>query len=133
MIRNEVKTARAARFSFGSPALNGRQSARRAWLVIDVFESGGFFPPWGVNTLLRSAPQMHNVLAPAGAMKERVTEGTENESAENVTEWPRPSGFLLRSPRQGRIRLCEQRSLGEGRHTLREQGQNLRLLSLMAA
>lgn len=65
--------------------------------MIDVFESGGFFPPWGVSSpSYRSAPQMHNVRAPAGAMKERVTEGTENESTENVTEWlsGRVSGAL---------------------------------------
>lgn len=64
---------------------------------------------------------MHNVHAPAGAMKGRVTEGTENESAENVTEWPRRES-LVRSLRQGRIIGFESsEDLGEGRQTIQEQ------------
>lgn len=55
-LETKLKTGHVAWFSVGSPALNGRQSARRAWLVIDVFESGGFFPPWGVSTPLTEAP-----------------------------------------------------------------------------
>lgn len=55
-LETKLKTGHVAWFSVGSPALNSRQSARRAWLVIDVFESGGFFPPWGVSTPLTEAP-----------------------------------------------------------------------------
>lgn len=68
---------------------------------------GGEYPSY------RSAPQMHNVLAPAGGMKERVTEGTENESAENVTEWPRRVGFCC-AP-HGRVGLGSESRGGWGK------------------
>lgn len=94
VIRNKVKTPHITPVSCCLTCIKLQTKRPARWFVIDVFESGGFFPPWGVSSLLTEAPLKCIMSAPPLAqwksgsqrgLKMRVQRTWQNGLSERVS------------------------------------------------